>query len=45
MAVRTLIALEPQHPRKRLRHPFIVVDDEDGGRRALGHQRQATETL
>ena len=28
-----LIAFEPQHPRKRLRHAFVVVDDEDRGRR------------
>ena len=32
-----LIAFETQHPRKRLRHAFIVVDDQDLRGRRLGH--------
>ena len=32
-----LIAFEAQHPRKRLRDPFVVVDDQDFRRSLFSH--------
>jgi hypothetical protein len=35
-----LVAFEAEHPGERLRHPLIVIDDENrGGRRGGQHQR------
>ena len=40
-----LIAFEPQHPRKRLRDPLIVVDDQDLRGRRLGMRRADTVSI
>ncbi len=33
-----VVALEPEHPRERVDHTFIIVDNENGGGRTLAGQ-------